>query len=69
MRPPTIHSPQADTGEQVEQRKGASSRFTIWATTEQVVLVASMFWVLAANRCFLQAALHDRPLNDWLARP
>jgi len=53
------------TGEQVEQRKGASSRFTIWATTEQVVLVASMFWVLAANRRFLQAALHDRPLNDW----
>lgn len=34
----------------------ASRRFTIPASTEQVMLVASVFWVLAANRMFFGAA-------------
>lgn len=34
----------------------ASRRFTIPATVEQVVLVASVFWALAANRMFFGAA-------------
>jgi lipid A ethanolaminephosphotransferase len=34
----------------------ASRRFTIPASVEQVILVASVFWVLAANRLFFGAA-------------
>lgn len=39
-------------------------RFTITATVEQVLLVASLFWALAANRLFFAAALKDRPLLE-----
>jgi lipid A ethanolaminephosphotransferase len=39
-------------------------RFTIAATTDQLLLVASLFWALAANRLFLGAALEDRVLAD-----
>ncbi|WP_280154812.1 phosphoethanolamine--lipid A transferase [Piscinibacter sp. XHJ-5] len=39
------------------------------ATTEQVLLAASLFWALAANRPFLSAALKERALSHpstWL---
>ncbi|BDI07270.1 phosphoethanolamine transferase [Sphaerotilus microaerophilus] len=39
-------------------------RFAIPATVEQVLLVASLFWALAANRLFFGAALKDRGLAD-----
>jgi lipid A ethanolaminephosphotransferase len=35
-------------------------RFTVEATTEQVLLGASVFWALAANRSLFAAALKDR---------
>ena len=37
-------------------------RFVIRASVEQLVLAASLFWLLAGNRGFLAAALHGRPL-------
>jgi len=40
------------------QAPSALSRFTIPATVEQVLLVAAVFFALAANRPFLSAALH-----------
>lgn len=40
---------------------GASARsFTVEATTEQLLLGASVFWALAANRSLFAAALKDR---------
>lgn len=39
-------------------------RFTIDATVEQLVFVASLFWALSANRAFLAAALQGRSLSD-----
>ncbi|WP_298235649.1 phosphoethanolamine transferase [uncultured Azohydromonas sp.] len=39
-------------------------RFEIPATVEQVALVASLFWTLAANRLFFAAALHGRSLAE-----
>jgi len=41
----------------------APPRFTISATVEQVLLVASVFFVLAANRPFFAAALHGHEAN------
>ena len=41
----------------------ASQRFTIAATVEQVLLAASLFFVLAANRPFFAAALHGHEAN------
>jgi lipid A ethanolaminephosphotransferase len=41
----------------------AAQRFTIAATVEQVLLVASVFFVLAANRPFFAAALHGHEAN------
>ena len=41
----------------------APPRFTIAATVEQVLLVASVFFVLAANRPFFAAALHGHEAN------
>lgn len=38
--------------------------FTLPATVEQVLIVASVFWALAANRPFLGAALHGRVWTD-----
>ncbi len=35
-------------------------RFLISATVEQLLLVASVFWMLTANRAFFGAALKDR---------
>lgn len=37
-------------------------RLVIAATAEQVLVIASLFWVLAANRNFFAAALHGR---EW----
>lgn len=39
-------------------------RFTIDATVEQLVFVASLFWALSANRVFLAAALQGRSLSE-----
>ena len=39
-------------------------RFTVDATVEQLVLVASLFWALSANRSFLAAALQGRNWSD-----
>lgn len=39
-------------------------RFLISATVEQLLLVASVFWMLTANRAFFGAALKDRALSD-----
>jgi lipid A ethanolaminephosphotransferase len=39
-------------------------RFTVPATVEQLLLVASVFWALTANRAFFGAALRDRVLSD-----
>jgi lipid A ethanolaminephosphotransferase len=41
----------------------AAQRFTIAATVEQVLLVAGVFFVLAANRPFFAAALHGHEAN------
>ncbi len=38
----------------------AAERFTLAATVEQLMAVASLFWALTANRLFLGAALKDR---------
>jgi lipid A ethanolaminephosphotransferase len=42
----------------------ALSRFTIPATVEQVLLVAAIFFALAANRPFLGAALHGHERSE-----
>ncbi|WP_397532668.1 phosphoethanolamine transferase [Roseateles sp.] len=47
-----------------EARAPAEERFTITATVEQVLLLASLFWLLAANRLFFSAALRERSLTD-----
>ena len=41
----------------------AHERFTLPATVEQLILAASLFWALSANRLFLGAALKDRDLS------
>ena len=41
----------------------APPRFTIAATVEQVLVVASVFFVLAANRPFFAAALRGHEAN------
>ena len=38
----------------------APAPFRIPATVEQLLVVASVFWALTANRLFLLAALKDR---------
>src|SRR5262245_39360119 len=46
-----------------------SRRLTFTATVEQVLVVASVFFVLAANRPFFGAVLHGHPAGDaatWL---
>lgn len=47
-----------------DARAPAEERFTISATVEQVLLLASLFWLLAANRLFFSAALRERSLSD-----
>lgn len=47
-----------------DARAPAEARFTITATVEQVLLLASLFWLLAANRLFFSAALRERSLSD-----
>ena len=39
-------------------------RFAMAATVEQLLLAASLFWALAANRLFLSAALKDRSFSE-----
>ena len=39
-------------------------RFTIAASVDQLLLVASLFWALAANRLFLGQALKERALSE-----
>jgi lipid A ethanolaminephosphotransferase len=41
-----------------------SSRFTIPATVEQVLAVASVFWLFSANQIFFAAALKERLLSS-----
>lgn len=43
---------------------GRSERLVIPATVEQLVLAASAFWALSANRLFLRAALKGHALHD-----
>lgn len=42
----------------------ARERFTLALTVEQLLLLASLFWALVANRLFLQAALKDRVASE-----
>ena len=42
----------------------ATARFTIAATVDQLLLVASLFFALAANRMFLGQALKERALTE-----
>jgi lipid A ethanolaminephosphotransferase len=48
----------------VPSARTARRPLTIPATVEQLLLVASLFWALAANRLFLGAALKDRVLSE-----
>jgi len=57
---PMSGMPSQDGRDPVERE----ARFVIPATVEQVVLVASLFWALAANRPFFAAALHGRDSAD-----
>lgn len=54
--PPTPAQPQA--------APAALPRFAFAATVEQVLVVASVFFVLAANRPFFAAAIHGRDVID-----
>jgi lipid A ethanolaminephosphotransferase len=45
-------------------REAAASRWTIAASVEQLVVAASLFWALSANRVFLGAALKGRAVAD-----
>jgi lipid A ethanolaminephosphotransferase len=47
-----------------ERHSAASAPFTIAATVEQVLIVASVFFVLSANRPFFIAALHGHEAAD-----
>jgi lipid A ethanolaminephosphotransferase len=50
-------------------RHDAPGRFRFTATVEQVLVAASLFWALAANRLFLAAALKERVFTEpgtWL---
>jgi lipid A ethanolaminephosphotransferase len=42
----------------------AAERFTVPATVEQLMLAASVFWALSANRLFLSAALKERVFSQ-----
>ncbi len=42
----------------------AAERFTLPATVEQLMLAASVFWALTANRLFLSAALKERVFSQ-----
>ena len=44
--------------------QAATGRFTITATVDQLLLVGSLFWALAANRLFLGEALKERALSE-----
>ena len=46
------------------QPSPARERYTLRLTVEQLLLLASVFWALSANRLFLQAALKDRVANE-----
>ena len=41
-----------------------TARFTLHASVESVVFAASLFWLVAANRPFLAAALQGREVGD-----
>lgn len=43
---------------------GEARLFTIHATVEQLLFVASLFWLLAANRLFFASALRERTLAE-----
>ena len=43
---------------------GEARLFTISATVEQLLFVASLFWLLAANRLFFASALRERTLTE-----
>ena len=43
---------------------GETRLFTINATVEQLMFVASLFWLLAANRLFFASALRERTLSE-----
>jgi lipid A ethanolaminephosphotransferase len=43
---------------------GEARLFTISATVEQLLFIASLFWLLAANRLFFAAALRERTLSE-----
>lgn len=63
-----MQSPPASTKFSMRRRSGTQlSRWLgprIDATVEQLVLVASLFWLLSANRPFLSATLKDRDFAD-----
>jgi len=42
----------------------ATERFTLPATVEQLLLAASLFWALSANRLFMSAALKEREFSQ-----
>ena len=48
----------------MQSTTGTAERFTLHATVEQLMAVASVFWALTANRLFLGAALKDRDLAE-----
>jgi len=62
------HPPPNPAGDPSDAHAGGRRRFEalprIPASTEQVVAAASLFWVLAANRGFVGAALHQRPPGE-----
>ncbi|MBL8349651.1 MAG: phosphoethanolamine--lipid A transferase [Burkholderiaceae bacterium] len=60
MKLPTLELPRISTLCEAPARP----RFTVDATVEQLIVVASLFWALAANRSFLSAALQGRSLTD-----
>ena len=58
---PSLSRPGGALAVPLRQRRPA---FTVDATVEQLVLFASLFWALSANRAFLSAALQGRSLGD-----
>ena len=60
---PAAPGPDRDRGLAPDPDRGRG-RYTVDATVEQLVFVASLFWALSANRAFLAATLQGRSLSD-----
>jgi lipid A ethanolaminephosphotransferase len=60
----TLPDPTAGRASDAPAPVVAASRFTMPATVEQVLLAASLFFALAANRPFLSLALHGHDRSD-----